>query len=686
MTQFYARENESLRARIASLESAAAATGSTSSELDETRYRKRLQDAERRANDAEAQMTGMERAHVNALTRLETAGREAADAAAEEHEKLATDLERIRSELLETTRAKERAERDAADARRDAASSAAAARSALEASAATSPPESPAREGEGGREVFERDPVKPLSSPSPSPSPAASSHRVSSRRPRSVHQSLPSSESFQAARLAGERVRKRREAEARRAAEEASARAREEIDKKDAELAELRELVAKLRGDASEAQRERSKAEAKAWEWRRALRASEKAAKDAAGLLRRRDEEQTEGERRRLLSAEKTPANPGRTSWVPPGRASVTSPKRTPPPRASPRSSTRSNLSTPPETVVRNGQSLDAGPGLLDPKPHPSTVESARLEAEELATRRRVREETVHFDVFAPFGSPPGQSDRNAPRATPSRRRLDLQSPHRRSADAASLRTECASLRIENERLASDVARWRAEASAVADQARESERTSRERELRRLEKALADADTRARVLATEAKTLRDSRDDALATARVQAGTEARILRDELEAVSADLEGARRDLSAARAKEEALVSRLAEKEKATASAESSRSALNDLDKERIARANARIAELTASLGEVEDERFELRRALEAHVTALVEAKVDSAELAGTVAELRKELARMNVRYQRAAARCAKMEASSRGDAVGRPGLGRAGGDDAANSPA
>ena len=103
----------------------------------------------------------------------------------------------------------------------------------------------------------------------------------------------------------------------------------------------------------------------------------------------------------------------------------------------------------------------------------------------------------------------------------------------------------------------------------------------------------------------------------------------------------------------------------------------------MDKERIARANARIAELTASLGEVEDERFELRRALEAHVTALVEAKVDSAELAGTVAELRKELARVNVRYQRAAARCAKMEARSRGDAVGRgaSGSGRVG-DDAA----
>ena len=509
-----------------------------------------------------------------------------------------------------------------------------------------------------------------------------------------MHQSLPSSDSLQAAALAGERVRKRREAEARRAAEEASANAREQMDKKDAELAELHALVAKLRSDASEAQRERSKAEAKAWEWRRALRASEKAAKDAAGLLRRRDETHTEELKRRENSVpEKTP-EPRRTSWVPPGRTSVTSPKRTPP-RASPRSSTRSVLSTPPSATRRSPGAAggdEFGGGVLDPKPHPSTVESARLEAEELATRRRVREETG-VDVFAPFGSPPAV-DRDVAygsRSTPSRRQLHLRSPHKplaADAETASLRTECASLRIENERLARDVARWRAEAAAVADQARESERATFTREQRRLEKALADADSKNRALTTEAKTLRDSRDDALASAVVQAGTEARVLRDELEAVSADLEGSRRDLSAAIAREDALAARLAK-----LANEKSQSALrasnDDVDKERITRANARIVELTSALGEVEDERFELRRALEAHVTALVEAKVDSAELAGTVAELRKELARVNVRYQRAAARCAKMEAREvRGDAVARVGHRGSGrvGDDAANSPA
>ena len=143
--------------------------------------------------------------------------------------------------------------------------------------------------------------------------------------------------------------------------------------------------------------------------------------------------------------------------------------------------------------------------GGVDPKPHPSTVESARLEAEELATRRRVREETG-VDVFAPFGSPPAMDADVARGAagTPSRRRLHLRSPMGRSRSKKRLACrrnkrkpptprQFAANRVRfaadrNERLASDVARWRAEAGAVADQARESERSTRERELRRLEK------------------------------------------------------------------------------------------------------------------------------------------------------------------------------------------------------
>ena len=62
-----------------------------------------------------------------------------------------------------------------------------------------------------------------------------------------------------------------------------------------------------------------------------------------------------------------------------------------------------------------------------------------------------------------------------------------------------------------------------------------------------------------------------------------------------------------------------------------------------------------------LEEADEERFELRRALEAHVGALVEAKVDAAEFQGCILELRKDLARVKVMYQRAAARATKLEA-------------------------
>jgi hypothetical protein len=40
---------------------------------------------------------------------------------------------------------------------------------------------------------------------------------------------------------------------------------------------------------------------------------------------------------------------------------------------------------------------------------------------------------------------------------------------------------------------------------------------------------------------------------------------------------------------------------------------------------------------------------------------IEAKVDNAEFQGTILELRKELSRVKVKYQRAAARCTKLEA-------------------------
>lgn len=76
---------------------------------------------------------------------------------------------------------------------------------------------------------------------------------------------------------------------------------------------------------------------------------------------------------------------------------------------------------------------------------------------------------------------------------------------------------------------------------------------------------------------------------------------------------------------------------------------------------LERAQVEVQRARAQMEELEDERFELRRALEAHVGALVEAKVDNAEFQGTILELRKELSRVKVKYQRAAARCTKLEA-------------------------
>jgi uncharacterized membrane protein YgcG len=76
---------------------------------------------------------------------------------------------------------------------------------------------------------------------------------------------------------------------------------------------------------------------------------------------------------------------------------------------------------------------------------------------------------------------------------------------------------------------------------------------------------------------------------------------------------------------------------------------------------VARYRAEADRAKSRLEELEDERFELRRALEAHVGALVEAKVDGAEHQGTILELRKELSRAKTKYQRAAARSTKLEA-------------------------
>ena len=245
MTQFYARENESLRAKIASLESAAAATGSTSSELDET-LRKRLQDAERRANDAEAQMTGMERAHLNALTRLETAGREAA-AAAEEHENSQTI-----SNGFDPSSSKRLAPRKRPRGRRR--TPAGTRRRPRRRRVARSQPR-----GDVASEIPRERRRSARFRPRPTSSFFSSSSFFFFFSSRLIAAAAFGASVASELRLApGGQARGRARAQTSRGGGEARSGGsvrRERANrwtKKDAELAELRELVAKLRGDASE--------------------------------------------------------------------------------------------------------------------------------------------------------------------------------------------------------------------------------------------------------------------------------------------------------------------------------------------------------------------------------------------------------------------------------------------------
>jgi hypothetical protein len=62
----------------------------------------------------------------------------------------------------------------------------------------------------------------------------------------------------------------------------------------------------------------------------------------------------------------------------------------------------------------------------------------------------------------------------------------------------------------------------------------------------------------------------------------------------------------------------------------------------------------------SLDDSEEQRFELRRALEAHVGALVEAKVDEAERVGEIAALRETVDDMRERYKQAARKVLALE--------------------------
>jgi len=142
--------------------------------------------------------------------------------------------------------------------------------------------------------------------------------------------------------------------------------------------------------------------------------------------------------------------------------------------------------------------------------------------------------------------------------------------------------------------------------------------------------------------------LRDQSERELAIQRDQREEAERLLLDEVEQQAKEADELRAQLAAV-VKETTTINT------------SVRRGAEEASKGALARAQAEVQRSRSQLEEIEDERFELRRALEAHVGALVEAKVDNAEFQGTILELRKELSRVKVKYQRAAARCTKLEA-------------------------
>ena len=156
------------------------------------------------------------------------------------------------------------------------------------------------------------------------------------------------------------------------------------------------------------------------------------------------------------------------------------------------------------------------------------------------------------------------------------------------------------------------------------------------------------ADDQLRLALAELKQLREDSERELAIQRDNREEAERLLLDEVEQHSREAEELRGQLAGV--------------VKETTDVKTSiRKGAEQASKTALDRAQVEVQRARSQMEELEDERFELRRALEAHVGALVEAKVDNAEFQGTILELRKELSRVKVKYQRAAARCTKLEA-------------------------
>ena len=218
-------------------------------------------------------------------------------------------------------------------------------------------------------------------------------------------------------------------------------------------------------------------------------------------------------------------------------------------------------------------------------------------------------------------------------------------------AEAERLRAETKRLRTERDETERELIQVRARVKGDIESAERDATRRADRETARLRDALADADERLRRADAEIRaSQRNARD-----ARQKVAAE--IEREALEA--------RREVARLEREKAQLERRWELHESASDAANRSGSRRRDREveasRDRAKRAEEDRERLRARLETVEDERFELRRALEAHVGALVEAKVDNAEFQGCILELRKELGRCKVKYQRAAARSTKLEA-------------------------
>ena len=226
------------------------------------------------------------------------------------------------------------------------------------------------------------------------------------------------------------------------------------------------------------------------------------------------------------------------------------------------------------------------------------------------------------------------------------------------AADAAfeikRLREEIAERKAETERFKRELSDSREHSKSAARLAKEESERRSNAETKRVRDALRNADsellkTRAELRA--ATNALKKTDSALQKERLSSENKVRETRESSLRESAS----KARVAASRALE-------AEADRERLVNEAKRVAENALAES--VRLRDALKEARGSLDASEEERFELRRALEAHVGALVEAKVDEAETKGELEAMREDVDDMRRRYEAAATRVVELETQKR----------------------